>query len=147
MQEAIRIHRDATGERPLGWYTGRNSVHTLDLVTEEGGFVYSADSYADDLPYWIAGPNGPHLIVPYTLDANDMRFATPQGFNAGEQFLGYLKDSFALLYGEGRAGQPTMLPIALPCRLVRRQGRDAALPRLHDSVISTARLWRCRPTH
>src|SRR3546814_7171763 len=98
MQEAIRIHRDATGERPLGWYTGRNSVHTLDLVTEEGGFVYSADSYADDLPYWIAGPNGPHLIVPYTLDANDMRFATPQGFNAGEQFFGYLKDSFDLLY-------------------------------------------------
>src|SRR3546814_18018096 len=102
------------------WYTGRNSVHTLDLVTEEGGFVYSADSYADDLPYWIAGPNGPHLIVPYTLDANDMRFATPQGFNAGEQFFGYLKDSFDLLYGEGRAGQPKVLSVGLPCRLVGR---------------------------
>ena len=102
--EAIRIHTETAGSRPLGIYQGRTSVNTLDIVMEEQGFLYSADSYADELPYWVSGPHGPQLIVPYTLDANDMRFATPQGFNAGDQFFAYLKDSFDVLYAEGKAG-------------------------------------------
>lgn len=107
LEEAIRIHTKVTGERPLGWYTGRSSVNTTKLVMEEGGFLYSSDSYADDLPYWVARPQGGrHLIIPYTLDANDMRFATPQGFNSGDQFLAYLRDSFDCLYEEGRQARP-----------------------------------------
>jgi putative urate catabolism protein len=141
LQEAIRLHTQATGERPLGWYTGRTSIHSLDLVMEEGGFLYSADSYADDLPYWVAGPKGPHLIVPYTLDANDMRFATPQGFNAGDQFLSYLTDSFDTLYAEGEAGAPKMMSIGLHCRLVGRPGRAAALARFLDYVAAKDRVW------
>ena len=90
-----------TGSRPLGWYTGRISPNTRNLVMEEGGFLYDSDSYADDLPYWVAGEAGPHLVIPYTLDANDMRFASAQGFNAGDQFFTYLKDSFDLLHAEG----------------------------------------------
>ncbi len=141
MREAIRIHTEVTGARPLGWYTGRTSTHTLDLVMEEGGFVYSSDSYADDLPYWIAGPKGPHLIVPYTLDANDMRFATPQGFNAGDQFLAYLNDSLDVLLDEGAKGAPKMLSVGLHCRLVGRPGRAAALARFLDRVASDERVW------
>ncbi len=141
MVDAIRIHTEITGERPLGWYTGRASVNTTDLVMEEGGFVYSSDSYADDLPYWIDGPNGPHLIVPYTLDANDMRFATPQGFNAGDQFFAYLKDSFDMLYAEGKAGAPKMMSVGLHCRLVGRPGRAAALQRFIEYVRSKDRVW------
>jgi peptidoglycan/xylan/chitin deacetylase (PgdA/CDA1 family) len=133
-----------TGERPLGWYTGRSSVNTLDLVMEEGGFLYSADSYADDLPYWVAGPQGPHLIVPYTLDANDMRFATPQGFNAGDQFFAYLKDSFDVLYAEGRDGAPKMMSVGLHCRLAGRPGRAAALARFLDYVMSHDGVWPAR---
>jgi peptidoglycan/xylan/chitin deacetylase (PgdA/CDA1 family) len=144
LDEAIRIHTEATGERPLGWYTGRNSVNTLDLVMEEGGFLYSADSYADDLPYWVAGPQGPHLIVPYTLDANDMRFATPQGFNSGDQFFSYLKDSFDVLYGEGRDGAPKMMSVGLHCRLAGRPGRAAALARFLDYVMSHDGVWPAR---
>jgi peptidoglycan/xylan/chitin deacetylase (PgdA/CDA1 family) len=94
LREAIRIHTETTGSRPLGWYTGRCSVTTRRLVMEEGGFLYDSDDYSDDLPYWTTGPKGPHLVIPYTLDANDMRFATPQGFNSGDQFYSYLKDSF-----------------------------------------------------
>ena len=93
LAEAIRIHTKATGERPLGWYTGRTSINSLKAVLDEGGFVYSSDSYSDDLPYWINGPNGPHLIIPYTLDANDMRFVNPQGFGSGDEFFTYLKDA------------------------------------------------------
>jgi putative urate catabolism protein len=141
LQEAIRLHTQATGERPLGWYTGRTSVNSLDLVMEEGGFLYSADSYADDLPYWVTGPKGPHLIVPYTLDANDMRFATPQGFNSGDQFFAYLKDSFDMLYAEGSAGQPKMMSVGLHCRLAGRPGRAAALARFLDYVMSHDGVW------
>lgn len=144
MMEAIRIHADVTGSRPLGWYTGRSSVHTTDLVMEEGGFLYSSDSYADELPYWIEGPNGPHLIIPYTLDANDMRFATNQGFNAGDQFFSYLKDSFDVLYAEGREGSPKMMNIGLHCRLVGRPGRFAALQRFVDYVLSHDKVWLTR---
>ena len=144
MAEAIRIHESVTGERPLGWYTGRTSVNTLDLVMEEGGFLYSSDSYADDLPYWVESPKGPHLIIPYTLDANDMRFATPQGFNAGDQFFTYLKDSFDLLYAEGKAGAPKMLSVGLHCRLAGRPGRAAALARFLDYVTSHDAVWTPR---
>ncbi len=144
MAEAIRIHSEVTGERPLGWYTGRCSEHTLKLVMEEGGFLYSSDSYADDLPYWVAGPKGPHLIVPYTLDANDMRFATPQGFNSGDQFFAYLRDSFDVLYEEGRKGAPKMMSVGLHCRLVGRPGRAAALARFIDHVAAHDKVWVAR---
>ena len=144
MAEAIRLHTEVTGTRPTGWYTGRSSVHTLDLVAEEGGFLYAADSYADDLPYWIDGPRGPQLVVPYTLDANDMRFATPQGFNAGDQFFAYLKDSFDVLYAEGLAGAPKMMSVGLHCRLVGRPGRAAALARFLDYVTGHERAWVAR---
>ncbi|WP_422365323.1 allantoinase PuuE [Pelagibius sp.] len=144
MDQAIRIHERVTGERPLGWYTGRTSEHSLDLVMAEGGFLYSSDSYADDLPYWVEGPKGPHLIIPYTLDSNDMRFATPQGFNAGDQFFTYLKDSFDLLYAEGKAGAPKMLSVGLHCRLAGRPGRAAALARFLDYVKSHDAVWVTR---
>lgn len=143
LQEAIRIHTAATGERPLGWYTGRCSAHTRDLVMEEGGFLYDSDSYSDDLPYWVEGPNGPHLVVPYTLDANDMRFASPQGFNSGDQFFAYLKDSFDVLYAEGGSA-PKMMSIGLHCRLVGRPGRAAALARFLDYVQEHESAWVTR---
>jgi putative urate catabolism protein len=142
LQEAIRIHTRVTGERPLGWYTGRSSVNTTKLVMEEGGFLYSSDSYADDLPYWVARPQGgSHLIIPYTLDANDMRFATPQGFNSGEQFLTYLRDSFDGLYEEGRLGSPKMMSVGLHCRLVGRPGRALALERFLDHIARHDKVW------
>jgi peptidoglycan/xylan/chitin deacetylase (PgdA/CDA1 family) len=103
---------------------------------EEGGFLYSSDSYADELPYWVHGPKGPHLVIPYTLDANDMRFATPQGFNSGDQFFSYLKDSFDVLYREGGEGAAKMMSVGLHCRLVGRPGRAAALERFVDYVLS-----------
>ena len=142
--ECVRIHTEVTGSRPLGIYQGKPSVNTLKLVMEEGGFVYSADSYADELPYWVEGQKGPHLIVPYTLDANDMRFATPQGFNSGDQFFTYLKDSFDMLMGEGAAGSPKMMSIGLHCRLVGRPGRAAALARFLDYVASHDKAWVTR---
>ncbi len=143
--EAVRIQTAMTGSRPLGMYQGRTSENTLRLTQEEGGFLYSADSYADELPYWTAGPNGrggsgPFLIVPYTLDANDMRFATPQGFNAGDQFFTYLKDSFDTLYAEGETA-PKMMSVGLHCRLVGRPGRAAALVRFLDYVQRHDRVW------
>ncbi|MGJ5208023.1 allantoinase PuuE [Bradyrhizobium sp. HKCCYLR20261] len=140
IEQAIRLHTELTGERPLGFYQGRTSEHTLDIVLDEQGFVYSADSYADELPYWIQGPHGPQLIVPYTLDANDMRFATPQGFNAGDQFFAYLKDSFDTLYAEG-AEAPRMMSVGLHCRLVGRPGRAAALARFLDYIMSHEKVW------
>jgi putative urate catabolism protein len=139
--EAVRIHTEVTGARPLGFYQGRTSQNTLDLAMEEGGFEYSADSYADELPYYVKGPKGPHLIVPYTLDANDMRFATPQGFNSGDQFFSYLKDTFDVLYGEGKAGQAKMMSIGLHCRLAGRPGRAAALARFLDYVQNHEKVW------
>ncbi len=144
LKDAIHIHTEVVGARPLGWYTGRCSANTLDLVMEEGGFLYSSDSYADELPYWVEGPRGPHLLVPYTLDANDMRFATPQGFNSGDQFFAYLKDSFDQLYEEGQAGAPKMMNIGLHCRLVGRPGRAASLKRFLDYVRGFDDVWMAR---
>ena len=143
MQQAIAIQTRLTGSRPLGWYTGRNSPNTLRLVVEEGGFVYCADSYADDLPYWHDQYGKPQLIVPYTLDANDMRFGTYQGFNAGDQFYTYLKDTFDMLYQEG-ASAPKMMSIGLHCRLAGRPGRAAALARFLDYVSGHAQVWVTR---
>jgi allantoinase len=140
--EAIRIHAEVTGERPLGWYTGRCSMNTTRLVMEEGGFLYSSDDYSDDLPYWLKKPGGGrHLIIPYTLDANDMRFATPQGFNTGEQFYIYLKDSFDYLYEEGKRGSPKMMSVGLHCRLAGRPGRALALARFVDYVLGHDKVW------
>ena len=140
---AVRIQAELAGERPLGLYQGRSSINTLTLGCEEGGFLYLADAYADDLPYWMAGPRGPQLVVPYTLDTNDMRFATPQGFNSGDQFYAYLKDSFDALYAEG-ATAPKMLSIGLHCRLVGRPGRAAALARFLDYVAGHEAVWVAR---
>ena len=144
MRRAIGTHAEVTGERPLGWYTGRCSVHTLKLVMEEGGFLYSSDSYADDLPYWIDGPKGGHLIVPYTLDANDMRFATAQGFNSGDQFFSYLRDAFDVLYEEGKNGSPKMMSVGLHCRLAGRPGRAAALQRFIAHIEKHQHVWVAR---
>jgi putative urate catabolism protein len=141
LRQAIELHRKTTGERPLGIYVGRTSERSVALAAAEGGFVYSADSYADDLPYWIDSPRGPFLIVPYTLDANDMRFATAQGFNSGDQFFAYLKDSFDTLYAEGEKGAPKMMSVGLHCRLAGRPGRAAALARFLDYVGSKDRVW------
>lgn len=141
VEQAIRIHTDVVGERPLGFYQGRTSVHSLDVAMREQGFLYSADSYADELPYWVEGPHGPQLVVPYTLDANDMRFATPQGFNSGDQFYAYLKDSFDVLYAEGAAGNPRMMSVGLHCRLAGRPGRAAAVARFLDYIRNHDRVW------
>ena len=143
IRQAIDIHTRVTGSRPVGWYTGRMSPNTRRLVAEAGGFLYDADSYADDLPYWVYDFEQPHLVVPYTLDANDMRFATNQGFNSGEQFYQYLKDSFDVLYAEGEDA-PKMMSIGLHCRLVGRPGRAAALARFLDYVQQHERVWVCR---
>ena len=141
---AIEAHKRATGQRPTGWYLGRCSPNSHRLVAEEGGFVYNADSYADELPYWDTQyGHEPQLIVPYTLDANDMRFASPQGFNAGDQFFNYLKDSFDVLYAEGEQ-TPRMLSVGLHCRLVGRPGRAAALARFLDYVQSHEHVWVAR---
>lgn len=139
--EAIRLHTEVTGERPRGWYTGRCSENTVRLVAEEGGFDYISDTYDDDLPYWIDADGRDQLIIPYTLDANDMRFATPQGFNSGDQFYAYLKDSFDALYAEGQAGQAKMMSIGLHCRLIGRPGRVMALRRFMEYAKSHADVW------
>ena len=143
MQRAIEIHRRLTGERPLGWYTGRTSPNTRALVVEDGGFVYDADDYSDDLPFYDNRHGKPQLVVPYTLDANDMRFATPQGFNTGEQFFQYLKDSFDTLYAEG-ARRPRMMSVGLHCRLAGRPGRAAALEKFLKYVSKKNRVWIAR---
>jgi putative urate catabolism protein len=143
LDEAIRLHTEVTGARPLGWYLGRGTSNTRRLVMEEGGFLYDSDSYADDLPYWVAGPKGPHLVIPYTLDANDFRFAVAQGFNSGDQFFAYLRDSFDVLYAEG-AEAPKMLSIGLHARVVGRPGRIAALARFLDHVAAHDRVWITR---
>ncbi|MDP1729716.1 MAG: allantoinase PuuE [Devosia sp.] len=141
LHEAVRIHTEVTGSRPLGWYCGRTSVNTVDLASEEGGFLYVSDTYDDDLPYWREHWGSPQLIIPYALDANDMRFATPQGFNSGDQFFAYLKDAFDTLYAEGEAGSPKMMSIGLHCRLVGRPGRAAALARFIDYVQGKEKVW------
>ncbi|WOB43857.1 allantoinase PuuE [Thermoleptolyngbya oregonensis NK1-22] len=143
IQKAIAIQTQVTGSRPLGFYQGRMSPNTRRLVVEEGGFLYDADSYADDLPYWVHDYGRPHLVIPYTLDNNDMRFATAQGFNSGDQFFAYLRDAFDVLYAEG-ADAPKMMSIGLHCRLVGRPGRAAALARFLDYVMQHDRVWVCR---
>lgn len=137
LEKAIEIHERVTGERPRGWYLGRCSPNSHRLVAEEGGFRYNADSYADDLPYWDYSHGVPQLIVPYTLDANDMRFATPQGFNSGQQFFDYLKDSFDVLHAEGGR----MMSVGLHCRLAGRPGRAASLERFLDYVQGQSQVW------
>ena len=148
MQQALQIIRELTGVSPQGWYTGRDSPNTRRLVVEQGSLLYDADYYGDDLPFWTevetsAGETKSHLVVPYTLDTNDMRFATAQGFNSGEQFFQYLKDSFDVLYAEGEAS-PKMLSIGLHCRLAGRPGRFRALQRFLDYVQGHDRVWICR---
>lgn len=143
IRKAIEIQTQVIGSRPLGFYQGRMSPNTRRLVMEEGGFLYDADSYADDLPYWVAGSDRPHLVIPYTLDNNDMRFATAQGFNSGDQFFTYLKDAFDVLYAEGETA-PKMMSVGLHCRLSGRPGRAAALARFLDYVQSHEQVWICR---
>jgi allantoinase len=143
MREAVEIIRRMTGSAPLGWYTGRDSPNTRRLVVEHGGFLYDADSYADDLPYWVEVSGQSHLVVPYALDSNDMRFAAAQGFNSGEQFFQYLKDAFDVLYAEGETS-PKMLSVGLHCRLAGRPGRFASLCRFLDYVQTHNKVWICR---
>ena len=141
--EAIQLHTEVTGEKPRGWYTGRCSMNTVRLVANSG-MDYIADSYADDLPYWIRVGKRDQLIVPYTLDCNDMRFATPQGFNAGDQFESYLRDSFDALYAEGCSGSPRMLSVGLHCRLAGRPGRIQALKRFMEYAKGHEDVWFAR---
>ena len=143
LETAVDIHTRVTGSRPMGFYLGRTSPNTHRLTAEFGGFAYSADTYADELPYWNTDYTEPLLMVPYTLDANDMRFATAQGFNSGDQFFSYLKDSFDCLYDEG-ADSPKMMSVGLHCRLAGRPGRAAALARFLDYVQSRERVWITR---
>ncbi|MGU9957511.1 MAG: allantoinase PuuE [Arenicellales bacterium WSBS_2016_MAG_OTU3] len=143
MAKAIDAIKRVTGERPLGWYTGRTSPNTRKLVVEESGFLYDADDYSDDLPFWDAEHGKPQLIVPYTLDTNDMRFATAQGFHTGEQFYQYLKDAFDVLYEEGETA-PKMMSVGLHCRLIGRPGRLAGLKRFLEYVQGFDNVWCCR---
>ena len=141
MHEAIALHEAVTGDKPRGWYTGRTSVNTVDILTRHGGMDYVSDTYSDDLPYWHECEGKHQLIIPYTLDANDMRFATPQGFNSGDQFFSYLKDSFDVLYAEGKAGAAKMMNIGIHCRLLGRPGRIASLARFIDYVQCHEKVW------
>lgn len=143
MTKAIEIIQAITGQRPLGWYTGRTGPNTRRLVAEEGGFMYDSDAYDDDLPYWHTETGQPQLVIPYTLDTNDMRFSTVQGFNSGEQFFQYLKDTFDTLYLEGETA-PKMMSVGLHCRLIGRPGRIAALRRFLDYVQQHESVWLCR---
>ena len=140
MAKAIDIHERLTGSKPLGWYTGRDSPNTRNLVLEHDHFLYDSDSYADDLPYWHQHDRGHHLVIPYTLDNNDMRFAAPQGFNSGEQFYTYLKDSFDTLYEEGGR----MMNVGLHCRVVGKPGRAASLARFLEYVSTKPDVWVAR---
>ncbi len=143
MKLAIKTIKKIFGKRPLGWYTGRCSPNTRDLVFEDGGFLYDSDSYSDDLPYWEIRKNKKQLIIPYTLDNNDMRFATNQGFNTGEHFFNYLKDSFDALYEEGKTN-PKMMSIGLHCRLIGRPGRIQSLKKFLDYVKKHQDVWICK---
>ena len=148
MEQAVEIMQKLTGAIPLGWYTGRDSPNTRRLVVDNGNFLYDSDYYGDDLPFWTevktsSAETKPHLVIPYTLDTNDMRFATPQGFNSGEQFFQYLRDSFDVLYAEGEMA-PKMLSIGLHCRLAGRPGRFAALQRFLDHIQNHEQVWICR---
>ena len=140
MTKAIDIHERLTGSKPLGWYTGRDSPNTRKLVLEHDHFLYDSDSYADDLPYWHQHQGGNHLVIPYTLDNNDMKFVAPQGFNAGDQFYTYLKDSFDILYAEGGR----MMNVGLHCRVVGKPGRVASLGRFLEYVATKPDVWITR---
>jgi allantoinase len=151
LREAVTILAELTGSAPLGWYTGRDSPNTRRLVVEHGGFLYDSDSYADDLPYWTAVASGgvhkPHLVVPYALDSNDMRFVAMQGFNSGTQFFDYLKDGFDTLYREGDPhglDAPKMFSVGLHARLCGRPGRVASLERFLDYIGAHDQVWICR---
>ncbi|MFC9875127.1 allantoinase PuuE [Nocardia salmonicida] len=144
MAEAVRVLTDLTGAAPLGWYTGRDSPNTRELVVEQGGFVYDSDSYADDLPYWTEVHGQNHLVVPYTLDTNDMRFSSSAGFANGDEFYAHLRDAFDVLYREGTEGAPKMLSVGLHCRIAGRPARTAALERFLDHVQSHERVWTTR---
>jgi len=148
MRRAVEVIRRLTGSAPLGWYTGRDSPNTRRLVVEHGGFLYDSDYYGDDLPFWTTvrvadGRRLPHLVVPYALDTNDMRFATPQGFNTGSDFFEYLRDTFDVLYAEG-AERPKMMSVGMHCRLLGRPGRFLALQRFLDHIERHEKVWVCR---
>jgi allantoinase len=143
IRRAVDSLTKVTGSRPLGWYTGRVSPNTRRLVVEEGGFLYDADAYNDDLPYWVVVSGKRHLVIPYTFDNNDMKFGTPQGFNTGDDFGRYLKDAFDVFYAEG-ATAPKMMSVGLHMRLTGRPGRVAALARFLDYVLEHDRVWICR---
>ena len=143
MQLAIKAHTKIFGKRPDGWYTGRCSPNTRDLVMEDGGFLYDSDSYSDDLPYWESRNKKKQLIIPYTLDNNDMRFATNQGFNTGDHFYSYLKDSFDALYEEGRTN-PKMMSVGLHCRLIGKPGRIQSLKKFLDYIQKHEDIWVCK---
>jgi putative urate catabolism protein len=142
IRAAIQLHEQLTGSRPLGWYTGRTSPNTRRLVAEAGGFLYDSDSYADDWPYWVSDYGQPYLIVPYSLDHNDMRFSTSPGFRSGDEFFAYLRDAFDTLYREGETA-PKMMSVGLHGRLAGRPGRSRALERFLDHVSSHERVWVC----
>ena len=143
MKLAIQTIKKIFGRKPDGWYTGRCSTNTLDLVIDSGSFLYSSDTYSDDLPYWVKKGNKKQLMIPYTLDNNDMRFATNQGFNSGEQFYNYLKDSFDALYEEGKVS-PKMMSVGLHCRLIGRPGRIQSLKRFLNYVLKFKDIWICK---
>jgi allantoinase len=144
MAHAVALLTELTGSAPLGWYTGRDSPRTRELVVEHGGFLYDSDSYADDLPYWTTVAGHDHLVVPYTLDTNDMKFVSTSGFPSGTEFFTYLRDAFDVLYAEGVAGAPKMLSVGLHCRLVGRPARVVALERFLDHVQSHDAVWIAR---
>ncbi len=143
MQKAIGSIKKIFGNRPVGWYTGRCSPNTLDLVIEDGGFLYCSDTYSDDLPYWEIKGKKKQLMIPYTLDNNDMRFLTNQGFNFGEQFFNYLKDSFDTLYEEGN-DNPKMMSIGLHCRIIGKPGRIQSLKKFLDYIKNKDKVWVCK---
>jgi allantoinase len=148
LQQAVQVITALTGSAPLGWYTGRDSPNTRRLVAEHGGFLYDSDYYGDDLPFWLqvktsSGALAPQLVVPYTLDCNDMRFSLPQGFSQGEDFYTYLRDAFDVHYAEGKQ-QPSMMSVGLHARLLGRPGRMRALQRFLDHVQRHERVWICR---
>nr|WP_231645733.1 allantoinase PuuE [Mycolicibacterium mengxianglii] len=144
MAEAVAMLKELTGAAPLGWYTGRDSPQTRRLVVEHGGFLYDSDSYADDLPYWTKVGDHDHLVVPYTLDTNDMKFVATSGFPSGDEFFAYLRDAFDVLYAEGAAGAPKMLSVGLHCRLVGRPARIASLERFLDHIQAHDKVWVTR---
>ena len=144
IKDCISILTEFLGKRPEGWYTGRNSPNTRKLIIEEGGFIYDSDAYDDDLPYWANefDTDSKHLIIPYTLDVNDMRFASPQGFNSGDQFFNYLKDSFDALYKEGETS-PKMMSVGMHARILGRPGRIMAMRKFLEYISNFDNVWLC----